>query len=67
LDEGGGQVWIAWVEALAAGGRAEEARAAAAEALEWVEAGAAKVDDAAARGTMRAAVPEHAALRRWAG
>ena len=67
LDEGEGQVWIAWVEALGAAGRGAEARAAAAEALAWVEASAARVDDAAARETMRSAVPEHAALRAWAG
>ena len=67
LDEGQGQVWVAWVEALAAAGRADEARSAAATGLAWVEEVAARVDDAEARETMRAAVPEHAALRRWVG
>ncbi len=67
LDEGQGQVWIAWVEALAAAGRADEAHAAAAAGLAWVEEIAARVDDAEARETMRTAVPEHAALRRYGG
>ena len=67
LDEGEGQVSIAWVEALSAAGRVDEARAAVAEALAGVEAVAAKVDDAEARETMRTAVPEHAALRAWTG
>ena len=62
LEVGEALLRLTWAEALTAAGRADEARAAGAEARTWLEARAAKIKDGALRERFRREVPENARI-----